>query len=166
MVEESGGRATAYIGLGSNLGDRSRNLSGAVERLSSIGIITAISSIYETKPWGVNGSQPQYLNQVVAVGTKLDPLAVVTELLAIEHSMGRARTEKNASRTLDMDLLLHGETVLEASGVTVPHPRLHERGFVLVPLMEIAPDLIHPTLNRPISELALESNRAGINEIA
>lgn len=157
------GLVTAYIGLGSNLGDRSRNLAGAVERLTSVGIVTAVSTIYETKPWGVDGYQPRYLNQVVAVSTTLDPLEVVTELLSIEYSLGRAREEKNTSRTLDMDLLLHGDNVVNASGVTVPHPRLHERGFVLVPLVEIAPDLVHPLLKRPIADLATESDRSGIS---
>lgn len=157
---------TAYVGLGSNLGDRSRNLQGAIDRLGKVGIITAVSSIYQTKPWMVDGYQPRYLNQVVAVNTILDALQVVTELLAIESSLGRVREEKNASRTLDLDLLLHGDIVLEASGVTVPHPRLHERAFVLVPLAEIAADVVHPILDRTISDLADESDRSGISGIA
>jgi len=160
------GLVTAYVGLGSNLGDRSRNLQGAIDRLGKVGIITAVSSIYQTKPWMVDGYQPRYLNQVVAVNTILDPLQVVTELLAIESSLGRVREEKNASRTLDLDLLLHGDIVLEASGVTVPHPRLHERAFVLVPLAEIAADVVHPILDRTISDLADESDRSGISGIA
>ncbi|MDP7486117.1 MAG: 2-amino-4-hydroxy-6-hydroxymethyldihydropteridine diphosphokinase, partial [Dehalococcoidia bacterium] len=114
-------------------------------------------------PWGVEGYQPRYLNQAAAVSTTLDPLEVVTELLAIEYSLGRAREDKNASRTLDLDLLLHGTSVLTASGVTVPHPRLHERAFVLIPLGEIAPDLFHPVLKRSISELAAETDRSGIS---
>ena len=160
------GLVTAYVGLGSNLGDRSRNLQGAIDRLGKVGIITAVSSIYQTKPWMVDGYQPRYLNQVVAVNTILDPLQVVTELLAIESSLGRVREEKNASRTLDLDLLLHGDIVLEASGVTVPHPRLHERAFVLVPLAEIAADVVHPILDRTISDLADQSDRSGISGIA
>ena len=160
------GLVTAYVGLGSNLGDRSRNLQGAIDRLGKVGIITAVSSIYQTKPWMVDGYQPRYLNQVVGVNTILDPLQVVIELLAIESSLGRVREEKNASRTLDLDLLLHGDIVLEASGVTVPHPRLHERAFVLVPLAEIAADVVHPILNRTISDLADESDRSGISGIA
>ena len=160
------GLVTAYVGLGSNLGDRSRNLQGAIDRLGKVGIITAVSSIYQTKPWMVDGYQPRYLNQVVAVNTILDALQVVTELLAIESSLGRVREEKNASRTLDLDLLLHGDIVLEASGVTVPHPRLHERAFVLVPLAEIAADVVHPILDRTISNLADESDRSGISGIA
>jgi 2-amino-4-hydroxy-6-hydroxymethyldihydropteridine diphosphokinase len=157
------GLVTAFIGLGSNLGDRSKNLSGAVERLSSVGTVTAVSSIYETKPWGVEGYQPRYLNQAVAVDTSMDALDVVTELLSIEYSLGRAREEKNASRTLDLDLLLHGDSVMNASGVNVPHPRLHERAFVLIPLVEIAPDILHPILDRSIAELAAESDRSGIS---
>ncbi|HJP28376.1 MAG TPA: 2-amino-4-hydroxy-6-hydroxymethyldihydropteridine diphosphokinase [Dehalococcoidia bacterium] len=157
------GLETAYIGLGSNLGDRPRNLSGALQRLATVGTVTEISSVYETKPWGVEGYQPRYLNQAAAVSTTLDPLEVVTELLAIEYSLGRAREDKNASRTLDLDLLLHGTSVLTASGVTVPHPRLHERAFVLIPLGEIAPDLFHPVLKRSISELAAETDRSGIS---
>lgn len=156
---------TAYIGLGSNLGDRSKNLSRAVKRLSRIGMVDAVSAIYETRPWGVAMHQPRYLNQVAAVSTTLDPLDVVAELLGIEHSFGRSRQEKNASRTLDLDLLLHGETVLHASGVAVPHPRLHERAFVLVPLAEICPDVIHPVLKKTIAELAGESDRSGIARI-
>ena len=160
------GLVTAYVGLGSNLGDRSRNLQGAIDRLGKVGIITAVSSIYQTKPWMVDGYQPRYLNQVVGVNTILDPLQVVIELLAIESSLGRVREEKNASRTLDLDLLLHGDIVLEASGVTVPHPRLHERAFVLVPLAEIAADVVHPILDRTISDLADQSDRSGTSGIA
>ena len=163
MPDLPNGFVTAYIGLGSNLGDRSKNLSGAIERLSRIGMTGAISAIYETKPWGVDGYQPRYLNQVAAVNTTLDPLEVVAELLGIEHSLGRIRQEKNAPRTLDLDLLLHGESVVDASGVAVPHPRLHERAFVLVPLAEIAPDIIHPVLNQTIFELAEAADRSGVS---
>ena len=155
----------SYIGLGSNLGDRSVNLAGAIERIDRVGIIDAVSSIYETKPWGVEEYQPRYLNQVVAVKSTLDPLSVVTELLGIEHSIGRIRSEKNASRTLDLDLLLHGDTIVKASGVSVPHPRMHERAFVLIPLAEIAPDLVHPVFNKTIIELAQSTDRSGVSRI-
>ncbi len=156
----------AYIGLGSNLGDRIRNLEGALQRFGSIGVLKAVSSIYETKPWGVDEYQPRYLNQVAVVQTTLDPLEIVTELLAIEYAMGRVREEKNASRTLDLDLLLHGQTVLEASGVTVPHPRMHERAFVLIPLIEVAAELLHPVLKRTIRDLAADSDESGITGMA
>ena len=156
----------AYIGLGSNLGDRIRNLEGALQRFGSIGVLKAVRSTYETKPWGVDEYQPRYLNQVAVVQTTLDPLEIVTELLAIEYAMGRVREEKNASRTLDLDLLLHGQTVLEARGVTVPHPRMHERAFVLIPLVEIAPGLLHPVLNRTIRDLAADSDESSITGMA
>lgn len=162
----SSGSVTAYIGLGSNLGDRIRNLQGALDRFGSIGVMKSVSSAYETKPWGVEGYQPRYLNQVAEVETTLDPLEVVTELLSIEFAMGREREEKNASRTLDLDLLIHGDTILEASGVTVPHPRMHERAFVLVPLAEIAPSLVHPVLGKTVAELLTDSDRSGISGIA
>lgn len=154
---------TAYIGLGSNIGDRSKNLEGAIDRLSRVGDVGAVSSIYETKPWGVDEYQPRYLNQVVAVNTTLDPLEIVSELLAIEHSLGRERLEKNASRTLDLDLLLHGDSVVDGSGVRVPHPRLHERAFVLVPLAEIAPELVHPVLNQTMFDLAEDTDHSGVS---
>tara|TARA_A100001037_G_scaffold96936_1_gene88294 strand:+ start:2377 stop:2790 length:414 start_codon:yes stop_codon:yes gene_type:complete len=137
-----------------------------LDRFGSIGVIKSVSSAYETKPWGVEGYQPRYLNQVAEVETTLDPLEVVTELLSIEFAMGRAREEKNASRTLDLDLLIHGDTILEASGVTVPHPRMHERAFVLVPLAEIAPSLVHPVLGKTVAELLTDSDRSGISGIA
>jgi len=162
----SSGSVTAYIGLGSNLGDRIRNLQGALDRFGSIGVMKSVSSAYETKPWGVEAYQPRYLNQVAEVETTLDPLEVVTELLSIEFAMGREREEKNASRTLDLDLLIHGDTILEASGVTVPHPRMHERAFVLVPLAEIAPSLVHPVLGKTVAELVTDSDRSGISGIA
>ncbi len=157
---------TAYIGLGSNLGDRIKNLEGAIERLRQLGPIAKISRVYETKPWGVEGYQPRYLNQVVSVDTTLDPLELLSELLGIEHSMGRVRHDKNESRTLDLDLLLHGDSVVEASGVTVPHPRLHERAFVLIPLTDIAPDLVHPVFNRTISELLDDCDQSGVKAMS
>lgn len=157
---------TAYIGLGSNLGDRIKNLEGAIERLQQLGPIDKISQVYETKPWGVEGYQPRYLNQVVSVDTTLDPLELLSELLGIEHSMGRVRHDKNESRILDLDLLLHGDSVIEASGVTVPHPRLHERAFVLTPLTDIAPDLVHPVFNRTISELSDDCDQSGVKAMS
>ena len=156
---------TAYIGLGSNLGDRSKNLSGAMERLSRVGNICSASTIFKTKPWGVSDYQPSYFNQVAGVLTSMDPLDVVVELLGIEHSLGRIRRTKNDPRTVDLDLLLHGSAVLKATGVTVPHPRLHERAFVLVPLAEIAPNYVHPIFGVTIAQLAKDSDSSGVRRL-
>ncbi|MCX2726554.1 2-amino-4-hydroxy-6-hydroxymethyldihydropteridine diphosphokinase [Thermomicrobium sp. 4228-Ro] len=142
----------AYIGLGSNLGDRRATLRAAVRRLSEHGRIVAVSSLYETEPVGFR-DQPWFLNAVIALETDLDPRELLRTLLAIERSFGRERTFRNAPRTLDLDLLLYDGVVENSVGLTVPHPRLHERAFVLVPLAEIAPDEVHPLLGLPVRVL-------------
>ena len=143
---------TAYIGLGANLGQRERTLREAVRRIAQLGEITAVSSLYETEPVGFR-EQPSFLNAVVALETALDPAELMRELLAIEQAMGRQRTFRNAPRTLDLDVLLVDGIVVEAPGLTLPHPRMHERAFVLVPLAEIAPELVHPVQRQTVSEL-------------
>jgi 2-amino-4-hydroxy-6-hydroxymethyldihydropteridine diphosphokinase len=140
---------TAYIGLGANLGDRLATLREAVRSLGKLGRITAVSSLYETEPVGYL-EQPPFLNAVVALETALAPTELMQALLAIERDMGRTREFKNAPRTLDLDLLLLDDLVLDIPGLTLPHPRMHERAFVLVPLAEIAPNLWHPALGRLI----------------
>jgi 2-amino-4-hydroxy-6-hydroxymethyldihydropteridine diphosphokinase len=143
---------TAYIGLGANLGQRERTLREAVRRIARLGTITAVSSLYETEPVGFR-EQPSFLNAVVALETELTPVELMRELLAIERSMGRQRTFRNAPRTLDLDMLLLDGIVVETPGLTLPHPRMDERAFVLVPLAEIAPDLVHPVQRQTVSEL-------------
>lgn len=143
---------TAYIGIGANLGDRKATMRETVGRLETLGLVIAVSSLYETEPVGYL-DQPPFLNAVAAIETTLTPTDVVRRLLAIERAMGRRRTFRNAPRTLDLDLLLFGDAVLNTTEVTLPHPRMHERGFVLIPLAELAPDVIHPELRLPISEL-------------
>jgi 2-amino-4-hydroxy-6-hydroxymethyldihydropteridine diphosphokinase len=143
---------TAYIGLGANLGDRLATLREAVRSLGKLGRITAVSSLYETEPVGYL-DQPPFLNAVVALETSLASLELMGALLAIEHDMGRTREFKNAPRTLDLDLLLMDDLVLVTPDLTLPHPRLHERAFVLVPLVELAPTLVHPVLGPSLAEL-------------
>jgi 2-amino-4-hydroxy-6-hydroxymethyldihydropteridine diphosphokinase len=152
----------AYIGLGSNLGDRAGNLAAARRALAEAGQIVAESSIYETEPWGVVEPQPTYLNQAVRLRTTLPALKLMRTLLAIEEGFGRVRTRQGAPRVIDLDLLLYGVSVIATSGLTVPHPRLHLRAFVLVPLAEIAPELSVPGCGMTVRELAAGVGVAGV----
>jgi 2-amino-4-hydroxy-6-hydroxymethyldihydropteridine diphosphokinase len=136
----------AYVGLGANLGDREHTLRAAVEALRvAAGIeVVALSKLRETEPVGV-GEQPRYLNGVVALETTLSARDLLALLLAVEQRFGRTRVPgEHAARTLDLDLLLYGDEELDEPGLTVPHPRLHERRFVLEPLAELAPGLLIP----------------------
>jgi 2-amino-4-hydroxy-6-hydroxymethyldihydropteridine diphosphokinase len=144
--------ATAYIGLGANLGDRMTTLRMAVQRLETLGRITAVSSLYETEPVGYL-EQPSFLNAVVALDTALAPADLIGGLLGIERDLGRARSFPNAPRTLDLDLLMVDDVILDTPELILPHPRLHERAFVLVPLAEIAPQLAHPGSGMSMREL-------------
>ncbi len=144
--------ATAYIGLGANLGDRIATLRTATQRLEALGRVTRVSSLYETEPVGYL-EQPPFLNAVAALETALDPTALLRALLGIERELGRTRSFPDAPRTLDLDLLLDGDVMLGTSELTLPHPRLHERAFVLVPLAETAPELVHPGIGQTVREL-------------
>jgi 2-amino-4-hydroxy-6-hydroxymethyldihydropteridine diphosphokinase len=144
--------ATAYIGLGSNLGDRMATLRMAIQRLETLGRIAGVSSLYETEPVGYL-EQPSFLNAVIALDTALAPADLLAALLGIERDLGRMRSFPNAPRTLDLDLLLVDNAILDTPELTLPHPRLHERAFVLVPLEEIAPELVHPGSGKTMQEL-------------
>jgi 2-amino-4-hydroxy-6-hydroxymethyldihydropteridine diphosphokinase len=136
----------AYVGLGANLGERERTLSAAVDALGDEnGIeVVAVSTLRETEPVGV-GEQPLYLNGVAALDTTLTALELLDRLLAVEQRFGRVRVPgEHAARTLDLDLLLFGDAEIDEPGLVVPHPRLHERRFVLEPLAELAPGLVVP----------------------
>ena len=158
-MDAAGSRAeplTAWIALGSNLDDRQQHLRAAVAALrAEAGIaVVAVSRVYETDPVGPPPQGP-YLNAVARVQTTLAPRELLDRLLAIERSRGRRRGgQRNAPRTLDLDLLLYGNERIETDGLVVPHPRLHERSFVLEPLSEVAAGVIHPVLREPIAELA------------
>src|SRR5215468_5129146 len=157
-VAEAGdaGAVRAFVALGSNLGDRRALLDFALARLrASEGIdVLAESPVYETAPVG-GPPQDAYLNAAVALRTTLAPRALLERLLAIEALAGRVRTGvRDAPRRLDLDLLLYGELVLDEPGLVLPHPRLHERAFALVPLADLAPDLVHPVRGETIARLA------------
>jgi len=144
--------AMAYVGLGSNLGDRMTMLQMAVRRLEPLGRVTEVSSLYETEPVGYL-EQPPFLNAVVALDTALAPADLMDGLLGIERDLGRMRSFPNAPRTLDLDLLTVDDIILETPELTLPHPRLRERAFVLAPLAEIAPGLVHPGSGKTMLEL-------------
>jgi len=146
----------AFIGIGSNLGDREAHLHRAVERLEAEGEIevVAVSRLRETEPVGPVEQGP-FLNGAVLVSTELTARELLERLLAIEESLGRVRRERFGPRTIDLDLLLYGDEVLDEPGLTVPHPRLHERRFALEPLSELAPALVIPGRG-PISALLAE----------
>ena len=135
----------AYVGIGSNLGDRSANIDEALRLLGQISENMTASSIYETTPQGFR-SQPSFYNAVCRMWTRLDPFALLASLKDIESRLGRHRTFVNAPRTLDLDILIYGHAVLDLPILTIPHPRMAQRAFVIVPLSEITPELVHPVL--------------------
>jgi 2-amino-4-hydroxy-6-hydroxymethyldihydropteridine diphosphokinase len=144
----------AYVSIGSNLGDRAGNLVLAVRGMMEASLcVTRLSSIYETDPVG-EVEQPQFLNMVAEVGNPLPaPEQVLARLLRIEFALGRTREVKDGPRTIDLDLLLYGDTKSDTEFLKLPHPCLHERRFVLVPLVEIAPRLVHPVSKKSAVEL-------------
>lgn len=145
----------AYIGIGSNLGDRFINLYTSIVLLTEKSDVEKLSSVYETEPVGFE-NQPFFLNCAVEISTELNPQELLNELKTIENKMGRINTFRNSPRTIDLDILFYGEQVTETDDLTIPHPRLQERAFVLVPLNEIAPNFIHPVLHKTINQLVSE----------
>ena len=143
---------TVYLSLGSNVGDREANLGSAIEKLAELGDVLAVSSFYETEPMEFT-AQPWFLNCAVALRTKLMPKLFLSKALAIEQQMGRRRSQPKGPRTIDIDILLFGNSVVHTAQLDVPHVAMHERRFVLEPLAEIAPEVRHPIFKRTVREM-------------
>lgn len=143
----------AYLSLGSNEGQRERWLQQAQEHIAiNCGTITATSPIYETAAWGIT-NQPDFLNMVLGIETYLSPNELLQSILNIETSLGRVRTVKWGPRTIDIDILFYNNEVINQPGLTIPHPFLQERRFILAPLAAIAPQYVHPLLHKTITQL-------------
>lgn len=143
---------TACLSLGSNIKDRAGNIREAVRRLSALGRVISVSSLYETEPVEVQ-SQPWFINCAAVLETALAPEELLRAMLAIEQDMGRVRTREKGPRVIDMDIVLMGDQVIDSPQLTVPHPAMQERRFVLQPLAEIAPEARHPLLRKTVREL-------------
>jgi 2-amino-4-hydroxy-6-hydroxymethyldihydropteridine diphosphokinase len=143
-----------FLGLGSNLGERNEILQEAKTRIAEvIGTVVSVSSIYETEPWGFE-SENDFLNMVLFVKTELSPSGLLGRILMIESQLGRTRCDTGyTSRNIDIDILLYDNEIVRDEALVIPHPKMHERRFVLVPLAEIAPEIIHPVFNKSIASL-------------
>ncbi len=153
---------TVFIGIGTNLGDREGHLHKAIEYIdNSIGRVMSLSKIYETEPWGFE-TENKFLNMVIGIETKLSPGRLLKKLLQIESLMGRERSSEGyVSRTIDLDILLYDELVIRKPDLLIPHPLIQERKFVLVPLCDIVPEMIHPVLKKTFAELLKECRDTG-----
>ena len=153
---------TVYLGLGSNLGERTDNLVNAIRKLSQKTKIEQTSSVYETEPVGYE-DQPLFLNAVISLTTELEPLELLRFIKQIEVELGRRPDFRNAPRIMDIDILFYGDRILQSGELTIPHPRIAERAFVLVPLAEIAPEFIYPIATVKIDDLLAVAD--GINGV-
>ena len=156
---------TIYLALGSNLEDRMQNLKAAINALSPQMVVKAKSKVYETLPWGYE-DQPRFLNLVLKAETYLAPEPLLKHLKRLEIALGRQASFRNGPRLIDIDILFYDDLVLNTPPLMIPHPHLHERGFVLLPLMDIAPDFVHPVIKKTVREMLAFSDVGGITQVA
>jgi 2-amino-4-hydroxy-6-hydroxymethyldihydropteridine diphosphokinase len=156
---------TVYLSLGSNLGNRSANLKEAISSLAPQMEVKKKSSVYETPPWGYT-EQEKFLNQVLMAKTYLDPEPLLKHLKRLEVALGRKASFRYGPRLIDIDIIFYDELILETPSLTIPHPQLPERGFVLLPMMDIAPDLVHPVNKKSIREMMAQCNAGEIKKFA
>ncbi len=154
-----------YLALGSNLGNRLSNLKEAIAALPPQMEVKAKSAVYETPPWGYE-DQPKFLNQVIKATTYLDPEPLLKHLKRLEVTLGRKETFQNGPRLIDMDILFYDDLILNTRSLVIPHPHLQERGFVLLPLMDIDPDLTHPISKKSVREMVTDCHIEGIEKFA
>jgi 2-amino-4-hydroxy-6-hydroxymethyldihydropteridine diphosphokinase len=150
-----------YLSLGSNLGNRIKNLQNAISNLPPLVSIIIQSPVYKTAPWGYS-DQPDFLNQCLKANTTLEPQDLLTYLKEIEVKMGRRETFRFGPRLIDIDILFYDDLILESSTLTIPHPRIGERAFIIIPLADIAPQLYHPVLQKTIQQLKNSMDSSGI----
>ncbi len=154
-----------YLALGSNLGDRLANLKEAIGSLTPQLDVKAKSSVYETPPWGY-ADQPKFLNQVIRAKTYLEPEQLLKHLKRLEVALGRKESFPNGPRLIDIDILFYDELVLYSPALVIPHPRLPERAFVLQPLMDLDPELVHPVNKKSVREMLATCKSEGITKVA
>jgi 2-amino-4-hydroxy-6-hydroxymethyldihydropteridine diphosphokinase len=154
-----------YLALGSNMGNRAANLKEAVAALSPQMEVKAKSKVYETPPWG-HTEQEKFYNQVLKVKTYLEPEPLLKHLKRLEVALGRVASFRNGPRLIDIDILFYDDLVFESPVLVIPHPHVHERGFVLLPMMDIAPDFMHPVKQRSIRDLIAGCDLRGIVQIS
>jgi 2-amino-4-hydroxy-6-hydroxymethyldihydropteridine diphosphokinase len=154
-------RSTITLALGTNLGNRPANLLAAVAALPPAIDVLVQSPIYETPPWGLT-SQPAFLNMVIKGETNLSPQELLKFIKNLETRLGRQPSVRWGPRLIDLDILFYDDLILDIPGLTIPHPHLHERAFVLVPLEDLEPELVHPVLGKPIHQLLAEVDATGV----
>ena len=154
-------KSTVYLALGTNLGDRPGNLQNAIAGLPPVVTVLGSSPVYETLPWGVT-DQPAFLNMVIKGETHSEPLELLKQLKLLETRLGRLPSIRYGPRLIDIDLLFYNDLILNTAELTIPHPSLHERAFVLVPLADLAPELVHPFTGKTVRQLLAEVSASGV----